>query len=225
LKIQNCEFPEDLFFDTENDVWLKVLSDGIVRIGITSILSFLSGWIERLNLKSALTEVTRGQLVATIESPMHFSAVRTPVAGKVLRFNPAIQENPKLINSSPYGDGWIAEIENSGSLVNTSLAKGPEAVAEKLQNRIKELRVHCYSKLPNEEMFAVGIECAATLANLDDLLAKRPVGTVIHIVSDDPFAEIEMVRWADQRNQILLETSEDENKLYHFLVEKKNQTF
>jgi glycine cleavage system H protein len=220
LKIHDCEFPDDLLYDVGNDIWLKTLPDWSAQVGITTVLSFLSGWFQRINLKQDLVQVTRGQLVATIESARHFSAVRTPVSGKIRRFNPAIQKNPRLINSAPYGDGWVVEIETKDVSNNIGLEKASEAY-EKLRNRIKELKVQCFAKLPDEELVSVGSECSATLANLDELLAKRPVGTVVHIVSDDPFAEIEMVRWADQRKQILLETLQDENNLFHFLVEKK----
>jgi glycine cleavage system H protein len=219
LQIQNCEFPDDILIDVENDAWLKPLPGGAARVGVTSVLSFLAGRFEKFNPKTKLTVVSKGQALATLESPRHFAAVRAPVSGRVRGFNQAVEQNPKLINLSPYDEGWIVELDEINLADREQLGRPADAAAS-LENRIKELKVRCFKKLPDEDLYSIGLECSATLANLDELLSKRPVGTVVHIVSDDPLAEIEMVRWADQRDQILLETR-GEGNLYHFLVEKK----
>lgn len=205
--------------DVQNDVWIRVQPNGSGKVGITSTLSFLAGKFERLNPKTKLTQVARGQSLATIESPRHFAAIRAPVGGFIGEFNLSAQENPRLINQSPYDAGWIVELRQINMTDCEALLRAPEA-AQELENRIKELKVRCFKKLPDEDLYSIGLECSATLASLDELLSKRPFGTVVHIVSDDPFAEIEMVRWADQRDQILVETRREDN-LYHFLVEKK----
>jgi TusA-related sulfurtransferase len=70
-------------------------------------------------------------------------------------------------------------------------------------------------------MFEIGIECAATLSKLDDLISGIESGQIIHLVSDDPTADIEMTRWADQTGHKLIETRKEEN-LLHFLVKKKD---
>jgi len=68
-------------------------------------------------------------------------------------------------------------------------------------------------------MFEIGVECSATLAKLDELLEKTPPGEVIHLVSDDPTADIEMLRWSEDKGQSLLETRKEGN-LLHFIVKK-----
>ncbi|MDW0316232.1 MAG: sulfurtransferase TusA family protein, partial [Nitrososphaeraceae archaeon] len=72
---------------------------------------------------------------------------------------------------------------------------------------------------PDHEMFEIGVECSATLAKLDELLKKTPPGEVIHLVSDDPTADIEMLRWSEDKGQSLLETRKEGN-LFHFIVKK-----
>jgi glycine cleavage system H protein len=219
LQVQNCIFPDDVLLDVQNDVWIRVQPGGIGRVGVTSVLSFLAGRFERLNFKTKTAQVARGQLVATVESPRHFAAVRAPVRGAIHKFNDLARQDPKLINLSPYGEGWIVELEQINMADCGELAPASEAALE-LGERIKELKVRCFKKLPDEELYSIGLECSATLANLDDVLSRRPVGTVIHLVTDDPLAEIEMIRWADQRDQTLVESRREDN-LYHFLVEKK----
>jgi glycine cleavage system H protein len=135
------------------------------------------------------------------------------------RFNLAVAEYPKTVNLSPYNEGWIVELEQIDAADVRNLLPVGKAVSD-LEKRIKELKVRCFKKLPDEDLYSIGLECSATLANLDELLLQRPVGTVVHLVTDDPLAEIEMVRWADQRDQILIESRKEDN-LFHFLVEKK----
>ncbi|MGN6630829.1 MAG: sulfurtransferase TusA family protein, partial [Nitrososphaeraceae archaeon] len=70
-------------------------------------------------------------------------------------------------------------------------------------------------------MFELGVECSSTLAKLDELIKKVEIGDVIHIVSDDVTADLEMMRWSEQRSQPLLEIRQ-ENNLFHILVRKSS---
>jgi glycine cleavage system H protein len=217
LEIDHCEFPDELYFDTENDAWLFQLDKSKVRIGITSILLFLSGGVSKVKLKTELSHVTKGQAVATIESSTYFGAVRSPIEGEISRFNMDLAKDPRTLNESPYEQGWIAEISTKETLP-LSLLKGEDARL-KLQARIKELRVKCLKELPDEKMVAVGTECSATLANLNELLTKKPEGYKVHLVTDEPGADIEMIRWSDQTKNEVVDFRQEE-KLYHFLVKK-----
>jgi glycine cleavage system H protein len=225
LLVEGCEFPDDVYVDVRNDVWIKPASEHQFVLGITSILSFTAGRVKALNPKKDLVLVKAGQGIATMESVKYFGAIRTPIDARVLEFNPVLSEKPRVVNDSPYADGWIAKLEAHENIVSLatnseSLLLSSEAVAI-LEERIKELKVHCFKKLPDEELVSVGVECSATLANLDELLRTRPKGTVVHVVSDDPFAEIEMIRWSDQTGNLLIETRNEEN-LSHFIVEKNH---
>ena len=86
-------------------------------------------------------------------------------------------------------------------------------------DQIRALRVHCFAAFPDYDLIEIGTECAAVLTKLDDLINRIEPGEVVHIVSDDSTAPIEMVRWSDRANQPVLETRK-EGALYHFLVRK-----
>jgi glycine cleavage system H protein len=217
LQIDHCEFPDELYYDIENDVWLKQLNQSNARIGITSILLFLAGGISKVNLKKNISFATRGQAIATLESPTYFGAVRSPVDAAVSSFNAELATDPQNINESPYELGWVAELSIKEKLPS-NLLKGEDASA-KLQARIKELRVKCFKELPNEKLVEVGVECSATLVNLNELLAKKPEGYKVHLVTDEPGADIEMIRWSDQTKNEVVDFRLEE-KLYHFLVKK-----
>ncbi len=218
MQVEFCEFPDDLYYDTNNDVWINPLESGKARVGITTILSFLAGRFSRINLKTDMTNVVANQSIATVESVKYFGAIRSPLRGKISLFNNDVQSNPRLANDSPYELGWIAEYAEWAQQELSKLQRGEDARLG-IQQRIKDLRIRCFRLLPHEEMNSVGLECAATLTNLNELLAKSPVGTVVHVISDDPLAEIEMIRWQDQTKNELAETRKEGN-LYHFVVRK-----
>ncbi len=221
MNIDHCEFPDKLFYDVENDVWFQKIETGsqrkIGRMGISSVLVFLAGKISGIKYRPIIGETKRGQSIATIESIRYFGAVRSPIQGKISRFNEVLLSNPALVSESPY-ENWMAEYQDfeEGSLNGLSL--GSDA-REKLLSRIRELRIRCFKLLPDEDMYSIGTECTTTLANLSELLSDKPRGYVVHLVTDDPTADIEMVRWSMQTGNELVETRREEN-LYHFIVKK-----
>jgi glycine cleavage system H protein len=221
LNVDYCEFPDDLYYDPENDVWFQRTIDSsgkkIARMGITSILVFVAGKITGLKFR-IISAVQRGQTLGTIESIRYFGSVKSPVNGNISRFNEELLFNPSRVSASPY-EAWIAEYSTFDEHSMESLLYGKSA-GEKLLSRIKELKVRCFKLLPDEDMYAIGSECVTTLANLNELLAQRPDAYVVHLVTDDQTADIELVRWSMQTGNELVETRREEN-LYHFIVRKK----
>src|SRR5579863_6329370 len=214
MQILDCEFPDDVYLDLLNDTWLRPLPEKELQLGITSILSFVAGRINAFKPKTQLSQVNAGQNISTIESKKFFGAVRSPFHAQIVEINSLLVEKPRLLNDSPYDKGWVARLKLDHDLV-TLISEDQEThflpsakARSKLTERIKELKVHCFKKLPDEELVTVGLECAATLATLDDLLSRKDRGTVVHVVSDDPFAEIEMVRWSDRSGNELVEAKQ-----------------
>jgi glycine cleavage system H protein len=227
LQVEHCDFPDDLYYDVQNDVWLKPVSNDIFLMGVTKVLSSLSGKFTKVNLKRNIVDVHAGQSIGTIESGRYFGAIRAPVEGRVIQLNSRIEEVPQTLNDFPYTEGWVARIrvtdveDSLSSGINKhGFPRGTEATGS-LETRIKDLKVRCFKKTPDEEMSAIGSECFVTLVNLGELFKTRPVGTVVHIVSDDPLSGLEMIRWADQTKHELVESREEGN-LRHFIVEKKH---
>jgi len=220
LNVDHCEFPDNLFYDVENDVWFQKIETGSQetgRMGISSVLLFLAGKISRIRFRPVREEIERGQSIATIESIKYFGAVRSPVKGRIFKLNEELLSNPSLVSASPY-ESWIAEYNSFDEASLDGLPYGLNA-KDKLLSRIKELRIRCFKLLPDEDMYSIGTECTTTLANLSELLSDKQRGYVIHLVTDDPTADIEMVRWSMQTGNGLVETRREEN-LYHFIVRK-----
>ena len=219
MEIEHCVFPDDILYDLDNLVWARKEAGNVLVIGITSILSAIAGRISAIQLKDVNTSIRRGKNLGTIESGRYFGAVRAPVAGKIVAVNHELFSNPKLANDSPYGKGWFITLSPTSDFDIMNVMKSLPRDSEEIRALIRTLRVKCYSALPDFEMFEIGIECAATLSKLDDLISGIKSGQIVHLISDDPTADIEMTRWSEQTGQKLIETRKEEN-LLHFLVQK-----
>jgi glycine cleavage system H protein len=114
--IHGCDLPDDLYYQIEKHVWAKLLDDGNVRVGITSVAAKLSGGdlaAVTVRSKKIGTEVMTGKSLATIESSKFVGPVPAPITGVLLRANDKVTEKPNLAVSDPYGDGWIVELQPS----------------------------------------------------------------------------------------------------------------
>jgi glycine cleavage system H protein len=219
MQIDYCEFPEDALYDLESNVWVRLDEKKRAKVGITSVHSALAGKLNEVKFKPTGTLLQRGQAVATIESVRYFGAVRTPLTGKLEQVNSVLEKSPKLANDYPYEAGWFALIEPSQPSHEMGRLIDPRNAKEKIGSQIRELRVHCFKAYPDHEMWEIGVECAGVLVRLNDLIKRISLNEVVHVVSDDPTADIEMVRWSDESGQQLLE-SRQEGGLMHFIVRK-----
>ena len=106
--------PADLSYTAEHE-WVKAVGDA-VRIGITDYAQEALGDIVFVTLPAVGTEVGAGQTMGEVESTKSVSDIYAPVAGTVMARNEALDANPELVNSDPYGEGWMVEISPSGGV-------------------------------------------------------------------------------------------------------------
>ena len=219
MEIDHCVFPDDLLYDLENNTWLRVEENGEVTVGVTSVLPAIAGKLTLARLKSAEVAIQRGQSLGTLESLKFVGPVPSPVSGILLKTNGLIVDRPRIINDSPYQEGWIASLKPSHlALERILLSKSTESKTL-LVKKIAEFHVRCFKAFPDHEMSEIGTECSAVLIRLNDLLATIPVGEVVHLVSDDQTAYVEMVAWSERTGQNLLDWRQEGN-LFHFIVKK-----
>jgi glycine cleavage system H lipoate-binding protein/TusA-related sulfurtransferase len=181
-------------------------------------MASIAGRLSNIKLKPVGTKLEKGKSCGTLESAKYFGVVRTPVSGIIVQVNKSLMNKPKLANDFPYAEGWFVKIELS-DMEDLKALETIENCHDKMSIAIQKLRVRCFAAFPDHEMFEIGVECSATLAKLDELIEKVPAGEVIHLVSDDPTADLEMSRWSEERGQSLLEIK-NEGNLLHFIVKK-----
>jgi glycine cleavage system H protein len=104
--------PEDLKYTAEHE-WVRAGDSGVMRIGITDYAQEQLGDIVYVHLPEVGETVEAGTAVGELESTKSVSDLFAPVSGTVAARNEALDANPELCNTDPYGEGWILEIEAS----------------------------------------------------------------------------------------------------------------
>jgi len=104
--------PDDLKYTAEHE-WVRARSGSTVRVGITDYAQEALGDIVYVSLPEVGAEVTAGEAFGEVESTKSVSDVYAPVPGTVSARNETLEAQPELVNSDPYGEGWIVEIELS----------------------------------------------------------------------------------------------------------------
>jgi glycine cleavage system H protein len=104
-------YPEDLKYTSEHE-WVRSPGEveGSVRIGITDYAQDALGDIVYVSLPEVGTDLENGSAVGELESTKSVSDVYAPLAGSVVARNEALDATPELVNSDPYGEGWLFEI-------------------------------------------------------------------------------------------------------------------
>ena len=100
--------PEDLQY-TKDHEWLRTEGD-TVRVGVTDYAQDALGDIVFVTLPEAGTHVQAGETCGEVESTKSVSDIYAPVTGTVVERNDALDAAPELVNSDPYGDGWMLAI-------------------------------------------------------------------------------------------------------------------
>ena len=217
-KIRDCPFAEDVLYDTELDVWARAEGE-VVAVGIDTLLAWVSGPFTSVSFKEVGTTVERGKSLGFVEGPRHFDTVRAPLTGRIARVNSSLKEDPKLLNRDPYGKGWFVEIEPLRFEEEKGALSDIQTARTALERKIEQLSVRCFAEFPDLEMYEIGSECAGILVKLDDLIARSPAATVVHLVSDDVTSEVELIAWSERTGNELVEARKEGN-LFHFIVKK-----
>ncbi|MBU6227201.1 MAG: glycine cleavage system protein GcvH [Acidobacteria bacterium] len=103
------QVPADLIYSSDHE-WIR--RDGsTVRMGITDYAQDALGDVVFVQVPSVGATVAKGQSFSEVESTKSVSDIYAPVSGKVTAVNAALGNTPELVNSDPYGEGWICEIE------------------------------------------------------------------------------------------------------------------
>lgn len=105
-----AEIPPDLRYTSDHE-WAKVTEGNTVRVGITDFAQNSLGDIVFVSVHGLDSAVESGDTFGEVESTKSVSDLYAPVAGSVVARNEALDDQPDLVNSDPYGAGWIAEIE------------------------------------------------------------------------------------------------------------------
>lgn len=123
--------PDDLRYSVEHE-WVRPV-DGAVRVGITDYAQDALGDIVYVDLPEVGKKVETGGVLGEVESTKSVSEIYAPLPGTVVAVNDRLSESPELLNTDPYGDGWICELEPEENQGQGSLL-GAEAYRQLTQH-------------------------------------------------------------------------------------------
>ena len=110
--VTDSKVPDTLRYTAEHE-WIEKIGPTTVRVGITDFAQDALGDVVFVQLPDTGAEVTSGESFAEVESTKSVSDIYAPVTGTVSAVNDALDASPELVNSDPYGEGWLVEIEVS----------------------------------------------------------------------------------------------------------------
>ena len=140
MEIEGYSFPDDLSYD-KNHFWARIEGDSVV-MGTTDFAQKLAGEIGYVELPEAGQKISQGKPFGSIESGKWVGRIYAVFSGEVAEVNEALEDEPELINSSPYGDGWICKISPDNleaEKANLMPAADLKAFIEAEVARVKEL--------------------------------------------------------------------------------------
>ena len=116
------DIPAELYY-TEEHEWVQRTTDDTVRVGITDYAQSALGDVVFVQLPDVGAEVTAGESFGEVESTKSVSDLYAPVSAKVVAVNGDLEGNPQLLNSDPYGGGWLLDLQVDGGALADGLGK------------------------------------------------------------------------------------------------------
>ncbi|HKC28677.1 MAG TPA: glycine cleavage system protein GcvH [Jatrophihabitans sp.] len=105
------DVPDDLRYTAEHE-WVRTTGpSNTVRVGITDYAQEALGDVVYVSLPEVGAKIEKGAAVGEVESTKSVSDIYAPISGTIAARNEQLDEHPELINSDPYGEGWMVEIE------------------------------------------------------------------------------------------------------------------
>jgi len=115
------DIPAELRYTAEHE-WVHRAGEDIVRVGITDFAQSSLGDVVYVQLPEVGTEITAGESFGEVESTKSVSDLYAPVSATVSAVNTELEGDPQLVNSDPYGRGWLLELRADGDTLDEGLA-------------------------------------------------------------------------------------------------------
>lgn len=132
-RIEGYEFPDDLWYDPREHLWLRPLREGdrwLVTVGVDTVGQDALGGVVYIQLMEAGRTIARGEAAGSLEAEKMVRPVLAPVSGLLAEINNAVLTSPRLLNHDPYGEGWLFRIRGEDwEAERGDLLHGEERVA------------------------------------------------------------------------------------------------
>ena len=136
-----------------------------------------------------------------------------------MEVNELLATRLKLPSNSLYAYGWVVWLLVEQGRPPPATLKDLASALPLIRAKIAETSAKCFVAVPDYDVVDVGVECAATVSHLNDIIVKASIGDLVHVVTDDRSADLEMRRWEYDGSQSVIRTRA-EGDLFHFIVKK-----
>ena len=123
-RVQGHEFPDDLLYDVENQIWYAPLPDGTLRTGFTSWAAALMGEVLVFTPKRLGHAFEKDRWFAMVEGGKWIGAARAAFDGTVVAHNEKLVDNPELLTDDAFGEGWMLIVRPAATDWRTGLVTG-----------------------------------------------------------------------------------------------------
>jgi glycine cleavage system H protein len=109
-QVEGINLPAELYYQPDDHLWVR-LEGTQARVGIDDQAQQSAGAVSAVRLKPAGRPIAKGKPFGTMEAGKYVGPLRAPLAGQVIEINSEVMSQPGLLNSDPYGKGWLILIE------------------------------------------------------------------------------------------------------------------
>ena len=143
-EINGCNIPEDLYYLAGDKlVWARFEADGTVTAGVPDPGQAIAGKVVAVTAKKLGRTIERGKSMGTLESGKWVGPIPAPVSGEIIAINEAVTANPTLVNTDPYGEGWIIKLQPSDLEGEKADLVTGQAAVEAFQQLMTERGISC----------------------------------------------------------------------------------
>lgn len=125
--VEGYNLPDELYYHKEH-MWVKKEGD-IVRVGINDFSQKLAGELSFIELPETDSDAEADQVIGSFETGKWMGKIYAPISGSVAEVNSALEDDPTLINTDPYGKGWIYTMKPADASQIEALMHGDSAAS------------------------------------------------------------------------------------------------
>ena len=137
-KIDKYDIDKDLHYDPETHYWVEI-EGSEARIGMSPLVQETSGSFVAIVFDGVKKELKKGQSFGSIEAEKHVGPLNAPVSGIITEINEQVIESPRLINTDPYGKGWLIKMRLTDTEADLlQLISGKDNILDWFKSELKK---------------------------------------------------------------------------------------
>ncbi len=135
--VEGVQLPDDLYYHSEDHVWVRLEGER-ARIGLDALAQRSAGTVGAVRLKPAGRPIAAGKPFGTMEAGKYVGPLKAPIAGQVIEINEQVMSQPGLLNSDPYGEGWLIIVEPEDATRDLAALIHGEAIQPWLERSVAD---------------------------------------------------------------------------------------